>query len=402
MNTQPATKRNTQYPISALLSDPYRLLLVAAILVYVWLFAGLAFDQHAGMRTHKADLGQMDQAIWNTSQGRFVEEVKDDFVSTRLTDHVEPIFLLLAPVLWLWDDVRALLLLQVMAVALGALPLYALALEKLDQLLPPRQRGQIWQREPLQQMTRPLALAVGLAWLLSPQLQSAVLTELHAIPFAAPLIVWAFWAVEKQRWRQFFIAALLVALVKEEAALLSAGLSLWALWRNLRNTQYAIRNLQSPIFLLLLSLLWFYTATFVIVPAHAAPVYASAESLYFQRYGALGDSPVDIFKSFFTQPGLVWQIATEPARLAYLWRLLAGFGLFALLAPEILLLCAPVFLANLLSAYPAQYYGEFHYSAPIVPYFAVAAAYGLARLWRAADAMTPRPSPPTTGCCPAL
>ena len=29
-----------------------------------------------------------------------------------------------------------------------------------------------------------------------------------------------------------------------------------------------------------------------------------------------------------------------------------------------------------------RYYGEFHYSAPLVAYFAVAAAYGLGRLWR--------------------
>ncbi|RLT34396.1 MAG: DUF2079 domain-containing protein, partial [Chloroflexi bacterium] len=338
---------------------------------------------------HKADLGQMDQAIWNTSQGRFVEEVKDDFVSTRLTDHVEPIFALIAPVFWLWDDVRALLLLQVIAVALGAIPLYALALEKLDQLLPAQQRVQIWQREPLQQMTRPLALAVALAWLLSPQLQSAVLTEFHAIPFAAPLIVWAFWAAEKKEWRQFFIAGLLIASVKEEAALLAAGLGLWGIWRAryaIRSTQHAIvrriPNLQSPVSILLLSLLWFYLATFVIVPAFATPVYGTAESVYFQRFGALGNSPLDIAKSFVTQPALVWQIASEPARTAYLWHLLVGFGLFALLAPEILLLCTPVFLANLLSAYPAQYYGEFHYSAPIVPYFAVAGVYGLARLWR--------------------
>ena len=387
MKTSPATTRNIQYPIPHSLFDPHRILLFAAILLYIWIFAGLAFAQHAGMRTHKADLGQMDQAIWNTSQSRFVEEVKDDFVSTRLTDHVEPIFALISPVFWLWDDVRALLLLQVIAVALGALPLYALALEKLDQLLPAHQRAQIWHREPLQQMTRPLALAVALCWLLSPPLQSAVLTEFHAIPLAAPLIVWAFWAVEKRRWRQFFVAALLLAAVKEEAALLAAGLGVWGIWRNtfaIRNSQSAIRlsNLQAPISILLLSLAWFYLATFVIVPAHAAPVYGSAESAYFQRYGALGDSPLDIARSFFTQPGVVWQIASEPARVGYLWHLLAGFGLFALLAPEILLLCLPVFLANLLSAYPAQYYGEFHYSAPIMPYFAVAGVYGLARLWR--------------------
>ncbi|MBI3957458.1 MAG: DUF2079 domain-containing protein [Chloroflexi bacterium] len=396
MKAQPTAKRNTQYLIP--------IILLAAIVVYVWVFAGLAFDQHAGMRTHKADLGQVDQAIWNTSQGRFVEEIKDDFVSTRLTDHVEPFFALISPVLWLWDDVRALLLLQVIAVALGAIPLYALALEKLDQLLPAHQRAHIWHNEPLPQrrpelvegMTRPLALAVALAWLLSPQLQSAVLTELHAIPFAAPLIVWAFWAAEKQRWLHFVVAALLLAAVKEEAALLAAGLGAWGVWRlgigdwglatgdrrlgRLFRSLFAIRY--SPFAILLLSLAWFYLATFVIVPAHAAPVYDVAASAYFQRYGALGDSPVDILKSFFTQPELVWQIATEPARITYLWRLLAGFGLFGLLAPEILLLCLPVFLANLLSAYPAQYYGEFHYSAPIVPYFAVAGVYGLARLWR--------------------
>ncbi len=123
-------------------------------------------------------------------------------------------------------------------------------------------------------------------------------------------------------------------------------------------------------------------ATFIIVPAYAADIYGVAESGYFQRYGALGDSPVDIFKSFFTQPGLVWQIATEPARVDYLIGLLAPFGFLSLLAPEILLLALPVLLANLLSAYPAQYYGDFHYSAPLVPYFAVAAAYGLGRLWR--------------------
>ena len=35
----------------------------------------------------------MDLAIWNTAHGRFVQEIKGETVSTRLTDHVEPIFL---------------------------------------------------------------------------------------------------------------------------------------------------------------------------------------------------------------------------------------------------------------------------------------------------------------------
>jgi len=373
--------------------DRYRLILGLLIVVYILLFASLAFDLHTGLRTHKSDLGQMAQALWNTSRGRFVESIQDDFLSSRLTDHVEPIFLLIAPALWLWEDVRALLLVQVLAVAVGAWPLFELARRKLGP---------------------GLALALALAYLLDPHLQSAVLTEFHAIPFAAPLILWAFWAIAAERWWQFAIAALLVAAVKEEAALLAAGLGVWAFYRSVRRqvsgvrcqvsgvkcqdprptphaprtthhaprtTHHASRLAHSlPLAVILISLLWFYLATFVIVPAHAAPVHGSAESAYFQRYGALGNSPLDIFRSILTRPGLVWQIASEPARVQYLIGLLAPFGFLGLLAPEIILLALPVLLANLLSAYPAQYYGEFHYSAPLTPFFAVAAVYGLRRI----------------------
>ncbi|MEZ4868951.1 MAG: DUF2079 domain-containing protein [Caldilineaceae bacterium] len=372
--------------------DPYYLLLFLAIGVYIVIFSQLAFAQHLGMRTHKADLGQIDQAVWNSSRGRFVEMTDNGFVATRMTDHVEPILALISPIFWLWDDVRALLLLQVVAVALGAWPLYALALRQLDRLLSPQEQSQIWHWEPLRQMTRPMALALALAYLLAPQLQSALLTEFHAAPLAVPLILWAFWAIAAERWGQFVVATLLVALVKEEMALLAAGLGLWSLvvWE----LRVAIHDLRLgwarwrlwrgwlSLGVMLAALGWFYVATFVVVPAHAVQVYANAESVYFGRYGALGNSPTDIFKSFFTQPALVWQIATEPARLHYLWGLLAPFGLLSLIAPEIILLSLPLLLANLLSAYPAQYYGEFHYSAPLVPYFAVSAAYGLGRLWR--------------------
>ena len=385
MPTQHAT-RNTAL-------DGYRALLWLAIIGYIVLFSQLAFDLHLGMRTHKADLGQIAQAIWNSSRGRFVESTDTGIIASRLTDHVEPMLAFISPVLWLWADVRVLLLLQVVFVAIGAWPLYELALLLLDKTLPPRERNQIWQIEPLRQMTRPMALALALAYLLAPQLQSALLTEFHAAPLVVPFLLWAFWAIERERLWAFVIATLLVATVKEEMALLAAGLGLWRYWRLgisywgirtdriQRNTQYPISHMIT-LAVMVITLTWFYLATFVIVPAHATQIYATAESVYFGRYGALGNSPADILKSFFTQPGVVWQIATEPVRLRYLWGLIAPFGWLSLLTPEVILLSLPLLLANLLSAYPAQYYGDFHYSAPLVPYFAVSAAYGLARLWR--------------------
>ena len=434
-----ATNRHAGKNSTPALSDPWLWLLAGLVVIYVVLFTAQAWDLHAGMRTHRSDLGQIDQSIWNSSRGRFLAQTDNGYEATRLTDHVEPILVLISPVYWLWDDVRALLLLQVVAVALGVFPLYLLALRRFAVLLAPQERRQIWRIEPVQQLTRPLAFALGAAYLLAPQLQSAVLTEFHAAPLAVPLILWAFWAVDARRWGQFVVAALLTALVKEEIALLAAGLGAWTVWRawwdareegrqwatvngqrsmvnaappssTISNQQSIINNSALPDFqqalsrsqklgilsgaaILLFSLVWFYVATFVIVPANSAQVYGVAESTYFQRYGALGDSSTDILKSIVTRPDLVWQIAREPARVAYLAGLLAIFAWFPLLGAEILLLALPVLLANLLSAYPAQYFGEFHYSAPLVPYFAVAAAYGLGRLWRFLARRLDRASP---------
>ena len=336
-------------------------ILALMIAVYVVIFTDLAFDLHAAQRTHKSDLGQMDQAVWNTSRGRFVEEIKRDFLSTRLTDHVEPIYAPLSLVYWVWNDVRAMLLLQVLAVALGAIPLFALASRKVGP----------W-----------LALGLAAAWLLNPSLQSAVLTELHAIPFAAPLILWAFWAVEARRPWQFLAAALLTAAVKEEAALLAAGLGAWAVWRAFwwkKETVGRKRMMVAGGAGALVSVIWFGIATFVIVPAFGAQVHHTPDSVYFQRYGELGHSPLSIFKNLLTNPGLVWSVASEPARVHYLLALFAAFGFLSLLGLDALVISLPVLLANLLSAFPAQYYGDFHYTAPLIPYFAAAAVFGLER-----------------------
>ena len=380
--------------------DLYNLLLAGLILLYTAVFTWLAFAQHMGMRTHKADLGQIAQAVWNSSRGRFVEMTDNGFIATRMTDHVEPVLALISPILWVWNDVRALLLLQAAVVALGAWPLYGLAVTLLERAHPAQESDGLSQRG----WIRVPALALAAAYLLLPQLQSAVLTEFHAVPLVVLPVLWAFWAVEAERWDQVAIAVVLTAAVKEETALLAAGLGLWAAWRGgvlarlgRRGERALPQETRLPLLLgiglALAALVWFYLATFVIVPAHAVEVYGIAESSYFRRYGALGDSPADILRSLVTQPGLVWSIASEPARLAYLVGSAAPLGFLALLAPEVALLCLPVLLANQLSAYPAQYYGEFHYSAPVAVYFAAATAFGMARIWRLATRQLTRSSP---------
>ncbi len=148
-----------------------RLILFALILAYILIFTSLAFRQHAGMRTHKADLGQIDQAVWNSSRGRFVEMTDNGYISTRLIDHVEPILALISPVFRVWGDVRVLLLLQVLFIAIGAWLLYELAFGQLVLLLSPDERGKVWLKEPVHRLAGLVALALAAAFLLTPQLQ---------------------------------------------------------------------------------------------------------------------------------------------------------------------------------------------------------------------------------------
>ena len=129
----------------------------------------------------------------------------------------------------------------------------------------------------------------------------------------------------------------------------------------------------------LVGLAWFYVTTFVIIPHYAAQVYGLAQTPYAARYGALGDSFADVIKSFVTRPLVALSIAIEPARVRYLIGLLMPTAFLALLGPEILLLSLPLLLANLFSSFPMQYAGELHYSAPLVPYFTLAAMIGLRR-----------------------
>ncbi|HEY65892.1 MAG TPA: DUF2079 domain-containing protein, partial [Caldilineae bacterium] len=326
----------------------------------------LSIRPHQALQTHMADLGQMDLAIWNTAHGRFVQEIKGERISTRLTDHVELIFVPVSLVFWLWDDVRALLVLQSAVIALGAWPVFRIACSRLRRLVD-------------EGLAEWASLAFVLAYLLFPALEAANMAEFHAVPLAVLPILLALWWVEEGAWGRFAIAALTVAAVKEDMALLAVMLGLWATARALRSSSGSAKGRWMGLAVAAAAALWFAVATFVIIPAHAEQAYGVAEFVYVRRYGELGNSVADIVRSLLTRPGLVWSIATEPERLRYVAGLLAGVGGLAALAPEIVLLSAPALAANLLSAYPAQYSGELHYSAPLVPYIVVAAIVGAAR-----------------------
>lgn len=366
------------------------------MLLFAAWFSAYGIRLHDAQLTHRSDLGQVDQAVWNTSRGRLLEFTRADQPSTRLTDHVEPIFVLVSPVLWLWDDVRGLLILQAVLLAAGAWPIYRFAQRRLAHACAAR-HGESAHADlagvaavSTARLSEWGGVAFAAAYLLTPALQAAAVSEFHALPLAAPFIAAGLWAVESRRWGWFAACAVLVATTQEGAALLTLTLGLYAAARALSlgpRAAFVIQSLPGLVIGLavaLFGLAWFYVTTFVIIPRFAAEAYAISQTPYAARYGALGDSFRDVVVAIIARPLTVLRIAAEPLRVAYLAGLLLPVAGLALLGPELLLVSLPLLLANLLSSYPLQYSGELHYSAALVPFFIAAGAVGAARLlaWR--------------------
>lgn len=85
-------------------------------------------------------MGLYDQAVWQYANFQWpYNTIKDRFI---LGDHLTLTLPLLAPLFWLWDDVRMLLIFQAFWISFSALAIYKIARirfgdSKLDPLVKP-------------------------------------------------------------------------------------------------------------------------------------------------------------------------------------------------------------------------------------------------------------------------
>ncbi|MCC6166221.1 MAG: DUF2079 domain-containing protein [Caldilineaceae bacterium] len=318
-----------------------------AIIAYAATFSLITLERYAAFEARALDMGNLNQAIWNTAHGNWFHLTNQPGTVNRLSLHVEPILLPIAALYRLYPQPPLLLVLQAMVVALGALPLFALAR---------RQLHGDW-----------AALAFALVYLLHPTIQAANWLEFHPVTLAPTFLLAAFYFLVAGRAGWFALFAVLAASCKEEMALLVFMLGLYAL--------VIQRRARWGLITMALALVWAWLAVFVIQTRFAAG------NIHWGRYGYLGETPGAMVASLLTRPGLVWaQLAAAQAG-DYLWKLLWPTGFLALLAPEALLLALPSLAINLLADFPPMH--QVHtliYAAPIVPFVLAAAVMGLARL----------------------
>jgi uncharacterized membrane protein len=320
------------------------------------------------------DLGNMNQAVWNTLHGdpfRFTNRGLDwNGPPTRLALHVEPILLLIAPFYLIHDGPETLIVIQVVAMALGAIPLLRLGLRHLPRI-------------PL------LAAGLVVAYLLTPEYLGAVLWDFHTVALATPLLLLALWALDAKHIVWFAVAAVLAALTKEDVALslvlLGGLLALRGRWR-------------LGLIVAALSAAYMALCFFVILPHFGGNATNSGNNFWY-RYSWLGGSADAALHNIARNPLLPLSIL-DGARLGYLASLLRTAGGLGLLSPLLLICALPELAVNILSVHQEQYSGFFHYNAVILAYSMAAAVYGVAALYQARMRVEQGETLPSVGPAP--
>ncbi|MBN1640711.1 MAG: DUF2079 domain-containing protein [Anaerolineae bacterium] len=340
--------------------------LLAASL-YLILFGSLAVARQNGFRAHALDLGTMDQAAWNTLQGRILERTPlyrdpasgSRYESRLLDAKLELIYLPLSALYGLWADPRLLLVLQAASLAAGAIPLYLLAQERLRAEAP--------------------SVLLALAYLLYLPLHYVSMADFHpSALMVAPLIA-AWLAMRRRRWGRYYVWLALALCCRIDAALgavlLGAAIVLLdrSAWRHGLATS-------------LLALGWITTNWTVVVPLVRRSYGPGAGDLVSRRFGALGGTPLDILRTVLTHPWSVLRGLVTRDKVQTVVDLLMPLGFLALLAPLALLPALPVLGINLLAASEWQQSIHAHYMAPVIPYVWIAAVEGIGHLSRTRSA----------------
>jgi len=180
---------------------------ILAICIYVIIltaaYATISLLQHWRFESYGYDLGIFDQAVWRFS--RFLSMYNTVKERVILVDHLSFTLPLLAPLYWLWSDVRMLLLFQAFWLSFSSLAVYLIARR--------RSKSSI------------IAFGITLSYGLFYGMQIAVYYNFHPSIIGVGLVPWIGYFLEYNKRRLMWIAVALLILTQENMGITLFGVA---------------------------------------------------------------------------------------------------------------------------------------------------------------------------------
>lgn len=306
--------------------------LTAIYFAYSWF-------RHAQLRTAGYDLGIFDQTVRAYSRFRapLVTLKGDDY--NILGDHFHPILMALAPLYWLWDDPRVLLLAQAAVIAGSAVVVRRYASRRMIGALP-------WW----------IAIGYGLAW----PTQALIDFDFHEVALAVPLLGLAVYALDRCRAGVrdaappndvlLLVCCLGLVLTREDMGLLVLVLGFLRLLVPGRRWLGAVLMVLGPLI-------------FVLVTKVVIPHFNAGGQFAYWEYDALGPDLPSALGHLITHPVQAGVTFVWPrAKLATLAWLLVPLLALPLRSP-IALLAVPLLAQRFYSTRSLTWNPYFHYNA---------------------------------------
>lgn len=245
------------------------------------------------------DLAIADQIVWKYSQFKAPITTVQSFAFTSLlTDHVEIIYILLAPFYWIYNSVITLVVLQVIAIICSGYAIFLLAKTKGLSLF--------------------ASCTVLISYLLFYGIQNALWSDVHSLVFGVSFLAWFIYFFESKKWKLTLLFFLLALSCKEDIALLTFVISMVFLLKQ--------KSKQSLLFMAL-SWVYLFGIFFVYFPHFTHDGYR-----YQNPHGMLSDTSPKYFIDTFEKKQVILYS-------------LGWFGFLPVLAP-IYLLVATIDLAH--------------------------------------------------------
>jgi uncharacterized membrane protein len=317
--------------------------LVVLMLAYALRFGDITVNMLRAYDQDAYDMAIPDQGIWLLS--RFHSPFVTVMGKNLFGDHTSFLFLFLVPLDWIYPHAAALLVIQAVVIAAGAIPIYLLAQHLLKSTV--------------------LSACFAAAYLLSPALQQGNLEQFHVEAFEVPLLALAIYAAVVWKPRLLLVSIALVLLAKQDVGLYTIPLGLWVAVRRSSVVGAAIVAGSAAVGLL---------ENFLIIPVLLNGV-PTTYGGWIPFGGIHGFAEIVVRK-----PGQLWAYLTSQGRPFYLWQMIVSAGLVFLIAPELALLAILGLGENVISDFPYQHQIVYHYSMPPVAFLVCGSIYAVSRL----------------------
>lgn len=268
------------------------------------IYAFMSVHIHNKFMTFGLDLGTFDEAIWKISVFRF--PYSSSGCNWLIEDHFQMIFYLLAPLFWIWDNVRILLIAQSFVMVFTGLPLYILTKKVTGNKI--------------------FSFSIVFSYLFFIGTQFAILNEFHQITFAPIFLAILYLALENKNWKIYVYSLFFLFIIKEDVSLLIGSIGLGLIFRK----GYRKVGLITA----LLGITFFFFLVYIFMPA------ISVKGVYDHfHFGEAGNNPQEIILNSVTKPDFFIRSMVYPEVKIRTWfTSLYNFGFLPIFSPIFLVI----------------------------------------------------------------